>query len=180
MPPMKPDPEKTFVQLVVNHQPALRAFVLSLLPGSPEVDDVIQETNAEIWTKRGDFRIGTNFKSWMFSVAKFKVMSVWRDHKRRKVWAVPEETLNMLVERIEVGAFAETETRQEALRQCLDRLREEDRMLILNRYIADHNLDRLEQESGRKKDSLKVSLHRIRTALRVCMNRRIRLGEECT
>ena len=180
MPPMKPDPEKTFVQLVVNHQPALRAFVLSLLPGSPEVDDVIQDTNAEIWTKRGDFRIGTNFKSWMFSVAKFKVMSVWRDHKRRKVWAVPEETLNMLVERIEVGAFAETETRQEALRQCLDRLREEDRMLILNRYIADHNLDRLEQESGRKKDSLKVSLHRIRTALRVCMNRRIRLGEECT
>lgn len=179
MPPMKPDPEKTFVQLVVNHQPALRAFVLSLLPGSPEVDDVIQDTNAEIWTKRGDFRIGTNFKSWMFSVAKFKVMSVWRDHKRRKVWAVPEETLNMLVERIEVGAFAETETRQEALRQCLDRLREEDRMLILNRYIADHNLDRLEQESGRKKDSLKVSLHRIRTALRVCMNRRIRLGEEC-
>ena len=180
MPPMKPDPEQTFVQLVVNHQPALRAFVLSLLPGSPEVDDVIQDTNAEIWTKRGDFRIGTNFKSWMFSVAKFKVMSVWRDHKRRKVWAVPEETLNMLVERIEVGAFAETETRQEALRQCLDRLREEDRMLILNRYIADHNLDRLEQESGRKKDSLKVSLHRIRTALRVCMNRRIRLGEECT
>ena len=180
MPPMKPDPEQTFVQLVVNHQPALRAFVLSLLPGSPEVDDVIQDTNAEIWTKRGDFRIGTNFKSWMFSVAKFKVMSVWPDHKRRKVWAVPEETLNMLVERIEVGAFAETETRQEALRQCLDRLREEDRMLILNRYIADHNLDRLEQESGRKKDSLKVSLHRIRTALRVCMNRRIRLGEECT
>jgi RNA polymerase sigma-70 factor (ECF subfamily) len=180
MPPMRPDPEQTFVQLVVNHQPALRAFVLSLLPGSPEVDDVIQDTNAEIWTKRGDFRIGTNFKSWMFSVAKFKVMSVWRDRQRRKVWAVPEETLIMLVERIEDGALADTESRHEALRFCLDRLRAEDRMLILNRYIADHNLDRLEQQSGRKKDSLKVSLHRIRTALRVCMNRRIQPGEECT
>jgi RNA polymerase sigma-70 factor (ECF subfamily) len=177
--PMRPDPEQTFVQLVVNHQPALRAFVLSLLPGSPEVDDVIQDTNAEIWTKRGDFRIGTNFKSWMFSVAKFKVMSVWRDRQRRKVWAVPEETLTMLVERIEVGALADTESRHEALRVCLDRLRPEDRMLILNRYIDDQNLDRLEQESGRKKDSLKVSLHRIRTALRVCMNRRIQTGEEC-
>ncbi|MEY4245226.1 MAG: hypothetical protein RLZZ245_2811 [Verrucomicrobiota bacterium] len=176
---MRPDPEQTFVQLVVNHQPALRAFVHSLLPGSPEVDDVIQDTNAEIWTKRGDFRIGTNFKSWMFSVAKFKVMSVWRDRQRRKVWAVPEETLIMLVERIEDGALADTESRHEALRFCLGRLRAEDRTLILNRYIANHNLDRLEQESGRKKDSLKVSLHRIRTALRVCMNRRAQPGEEC-
>lgn len=175
---MKPDPEQTFVQLVVNHQPALRAFVLSLLPGSPEVDDVIQETNAEIWVKRGDFRIGTNFKSWMFSVAKFKVLSVWRDHQRRKVWAVPEDTLAMLVERIEAGAFADTEPRHEALRVCLDRLRAEDRMLILNRYIADQNLDLLARESGRKKDSLKVSLHRIRAVLKACMNRRIQPGQE--
>lgn len=174
---MKPDPEQTFVQLVVNHQPALRAFVLSMLPGSPEVDDVIQETNAEIWTKRGDFRIGTNFKSWMFSVAKFKVMSVWRDQQRRKVWAVPEETLNLLVERIEEGALADTESRHNALRFCLDRLRAEDRLLILNRYIDGRNLDRLARESGRKKESLKVSLHRIRTALKVCMNRRIQMGE---
>ena len=175
---MKPDPEQTFVQLVVNHQPALRAFVLSLLPGSPEVDDVIQETNAEIGVKRGDFRIGTNFKSWMFSVAKFKVMSVWRDHQRQKVWAVPEDTLAMLVERIEAGALADTDSRHEALRVCLDRLRAEDRMLILNRYIADQNLDRLARESGRKKDSLKVSLHRIRAVLKACMNRRIQPGQE--
>lgn len=174
---MKPDPEQTFVQLVVNHQPALRAFVLSLLPGSPDVDDVIQDTNAEIWAKRGDFRIGTNFKSWMFSVAKFKVMSVWRDQQRCKVWAVPEETLTMLVERIELGALAETESRQESLRFCLDRLRAEDRMLILNRYIADQNLERLANETGRNKDSLKVSLHRIRTALKVCMNRKLQPGQ---
>jgi RNA polymerase sigma-70 factor (ECF subfamily) len=173
---MKPDPEQTFVQLVVNHQPALRAFVLSLLPGSPEVEDVIQETNAEIWVKRGDFRIGTEFKSWMFSVAKFKVMAVWRDHQRRKVWAVPDETLLKLVERIEAGEFADTDARHEALRFCLTRLRAEDRMLILNRYIAGHNLDRLARELGRKKESLKVSLHRIRMALKVCTNRRIRSG----
>jgi RNA polymerase sigma-70 factor (ECF subfamily) len=111
-------------------------------------------------------------------VAKFKVMSVWRDHQRQKVWAVPEDTLAMLVERIEAGALADTESRHEALRVCLDRLRAEDRMLILNRYIADQNLDLLARESGRKKDSLKVSLHRIRAVLKACMNRRIQPGQE--
>lgn len=174
---MNPDPERTFIQLVVNHQPALRAFVLSLLPGSPEVDDVIQETNAEIWVKRGDFRIGTNFKSWMFSVAKFKVMNVWRDHQRRKVWAVPEETLTMLVERIEQGALADTETRHGALRHCIERLKAEDRNLILNRYIVGQSLGKLAEEVGRNTNSLKVSLHRIRAALKVCIKRKLQPGE---
>lgn len=176
--PSNPDLEQTFVQLVVTHQAALRAFVLSLLPGSPEVDDVIQETNAEIWTKREDFRIGTNFKSWMFSVAKYKVMAVWRDQQRRKVWTVPDETLVRLIERIEDGAaLAATESRHEALRFCLGRLRAEDRSLILNRYIAGHNLDNLARETERKKDSLKVSLHRIRMMLKTCLKRRLNLGE---
>lgn len=173
----QPDPEETFVQLVVSHQPALRAFVLSLLPGSPEVDDVIQETNAEIWKKRGDFRIGTNFKSWMFSVAKFKVMSSWRDRQRKKEWAVPEETLVRLVERVEMGSLAATETKQEALRHCLAQLRPVDRGLILRRYIEECGLAKLASDVGRSADSLKVSLHRIRMLLRACVGRRVKMEE---
>jgi RNA polymerase sigma-70 factor (ECF subfamily) len=174
----RPDPEETFVQLVVSHQAALRAFVLSMLPGSPEVDDVIQETNTEIWKKRGDFRIGTNFKSWMFSVAKFKVMSSWRDRQRRKEWAMPEETLMKLVERVESGSFESTETKQEALRHCLGRLRPVDRGLILRRYIEENGLGKLAAEVGRSTESLKVSLHRIRMSLKVCISKRLHFHNE--
>lgn len=169
-----PDPEQTFVQLMVSHQAALRAFVLSMLPGSTEVDDVIQETNAELWKKRGDFRIGTNFKSWMFSVAKFKVLSSWRDQSRRKEWAVPEETLNQLMERVEAeGVFGATEDKQEALRICLQKLRPADRGLILHRYLEGSSLGKLAETVGRSPESLKVSIHRIRTLLRDCVNRKL-------
>lgn len=54
-----PDIEEEFVQLVVNHQPALHAFVLSLLPGHPEADDVVQDVNIALWKKRGEFQLGT-------------------------------------------------------------------------------------------------------------------------
>ena len=172
-----PDPEETFVQLVVTHQAALRAFVLSLMPGSQEVDDVIQESNAEIWQKRGDFQIGTNFKSWMFSVAKFKVMSSWRNRQRCKEWAMPEETLTKLIERIESGGFGSTETKQEALRVCLGQLRPVDRGLILRRYIEEHSLGKLAADIGRSAESLKVSLHRIRMALKSCVRRRLKVQE---
>ena len=168
--------EEAFVQLVVSHQAALRAFVLSMLPGSPEVDDVIQETNAAIWQKRGEFEIGTNFKAWMFTVAKFKVMACWRDRKRRKEWAVPEETLLQLVEEGQTGGFAGTETRHEALRLCLQQLRPEDRGLVLRRYIGDRSVKKLAADVGRSAESLKVSLHRIRMALRSCVRSKLNVG----
>lgn len=163
------DNEEEFVHLVVSHQAALRAFVLSLLPGSPEVDDVIQEANAAVWQKRDEFEIGTNFKAWMFSVAKFKVMTHWRDQKRRKEWAVPEETLTQLIEHSEVQGFEQTDFRHDALRLCLQQLRPEDRALIMGRYYQGRGLKELALKIGRKADSVKVSLHRIRLGLRNCV-----------
>lgn len=71
-----PDIEETFVRLLVSHQAALHAFVLALLPGDPDADDVVQEVNTSIWQKREEFTVGTNFKAWMFTVARFKVMAL--------------------------------------------------------------------------------------------------------
>jgi RNA polymerase sigma-70 factor (ECF subfamily) len=51
------------VQLLVTHQSVIRAFVISLLPGVSETDDVIQNTNEILWTKRESFELGTNFKA---------------------------------------------------------------------------------------------------------------------
>ena len=170
--PEAPDIEETFVQLVVSHQPALHAFVLALLPGSPEVDDVVQEVNAMLWKKRGEFAAGTNFKAWMFLIAKFKVMALWRDQKRRKVWAVPEETLHLLIEEASEACHEADDLRHVALRQCIAELHPSDRGLILRRYFESTSLKQVALEVGRKAENLKGSLHRIRLALRTCVRRK--------
>lgn len=163
------DIEEIFVQLMVSHQAALHAFVLAMLPGSPDADDVVQEANSAIWKKRGEFEIGTNFKAWMFSVAKFKVMALWRDQKRRKVWAVPEETLTKLIEDAADDCGDPGDLRHELLRQCIRQLRPEDRGLILMRYFEGSNLSDMADSIGRKAENLKGSLHRIRLSLRACV-----------
>ncbi|QTN33249.1 sigma-70 family RNA polymerase sigma factor [Akkermansiaceae bacterium] len=171
-----PDIEETFVQLVVNHQTALHAFVLALLPGHPEADDVVQEVNTSLWKKRGEFELGTNFKAWMFSVAKFKVMALWRDQKRRKVLSVPEETLNLLIDEAAEVCHGADDPRHAALRQCIQQLRPDDRSLILRCYFDGFSLQSAAEELGRKAVNLKGSLHRIRMALRVCVKRKVGLG----
>jgi RNA polymerase sigma-70 factor (ECF subfamily) len=173
--PEAPDIEETFVRLVVSHQAALHAFVLALLPGDPETDDVVQEVNTALWKKRAEFTIGTNFKAWMFSIARFKVMALWRDQKRRKVFAMPEETLNLLIAEAEEVCYAAEDPRHAALRQCIQQLTPGDRGLILRCYFDGYSLKRVAQEIGRKAENLKGSLHRIRLALRTCVRRKTEL-----
>ena len=163
--------EETFVHLVANHQMELRAFVVSMMPGSAEVDDVVQEANKVIWQKRGEFQIGTSFKAWMFSVAKFQVMAAWRDGKRRKEWGLPE---SVLIKLIEEGVASGDETsvpRHEILHECLEQLRPEDRGLILRRYFDGRRVKEVAAEVGRGEDSVKMSLHRIRLVLGMCVRR---------
>lgn len=171
------DMEDTFVHLVADHQMELRAFVTSMMPGSMDVDDVVQEANKVIWKKRGEFEIGTNFKRWMFSVAKYQVMAAWRDKKRRKEWRVPESVLVKLIdEAVETGR----ETRvpeHEILHECLQQLRPEDRALILRRYFDGWKVKEVAADIGRGTDSVKMSLRRIRLLLGICI-RRAQLARE--
>ncbi|MFM1560763.1 MAG: hypothetical protein ACKJSK_15730 [Roseibacillus sp.] len=50
----KEDPGElqAYVKLMTEHQGNLRAFIVSLMPGSPDVGDVLQESNAALWEKR--------------------------------------------------------------------------------------------------------------------------------
>ncbi|BCX47752.1 DNA-directed RNA polymerase sigma-70 factor [Haloferula helveola] len=175
-----PDMEETFVQLVVSHQAALHAFVVSLMPGTPDVDDVVQEVNAAVWRKRREFEIGTNFKAWMFSVARFKVLALWRDLKRKKVWTVPEATLVKLLDDAADQCFDAHDHRHDALRECVQQLRPEDRGLVLRYYYEGRSLGEVAAAIGRKAENLKGSLHRIRTNLRSCVRFKTQLGGNAT
>jgi len=70
-----------FVKLITEHQGNLRAFIVSLMPGSPDVADVLQETNAVLWQKRDRFEPGTNFLAWAFRIARYEVL---RQHDRQR------------------------------------------------------------------------------------------------
>lgn len=172
-----PDIEQTFVQLMVGHQAALNAFVFSMLPSNPDADDVVQEVNALVWKKRGEFQIGSNFKEWVFSIAKFKVMALWRDQKRNKVWAMPEETLTKLMDDAVQILADEKDYRQDALRECIQQLSPNERNLILSRYMQGNSMKEVADHLGRKADNLKGTMRRIRLNLRSCVVSKLHLRE---
>jgi len=66
----------------------------------------------------------------------------------------------------------DTERRHEALRGCLEKLRQQDRELLMHRYTATAgSLDDFAQRMGRSVGGLKVTLHRLRNALLSCIEK---------
>lgn len=169
--------EREFVNLLVSHQSLLRAFVISLLPGAPEVDDVIQNTNEVLWTKRKTFILGTNFKAWALTTARFQVMAQQQKMKAEKRAPLDDDVLALVAEAAEEMHAGDTNRQLEDLQECLGLLPMRDQELVLHRYWKRSGLAEYAHASGRSVGALKVALYRIRDSLRDCLDRKAKLRE---
>ena len=65
-------PLQEFVSQLTASQGRIRAFVVSLMPGSSDVGDVVQETNLTLWKSQARYRPGSNFLAWAYTIAPVK------------------------------------------------------------------------------------------------------------
>lgn len=170
------DPDSEFVALLTEHQSALRLYVASLLPGDPAAADVAQQANTTIWKKRGDFELGTNFKAWIFSIARYEVLNFRKKAARDSRLVFSEELEDIIADELPELAD-DMDVRQSALRGCIAKLKEAEKELILHRYYHRTPLKEYSAEVGRPVGSLKVTLHRIRGKLATCIQSKLAIGE---
>jgi RNA polymerase sigma-70 factor, ECF subfamily len=175
---MNDNPKETeFVAQLTEVQLPLRLYVQALLPGDSAAHDVVQQANAMLWRKRDDFVLGTNFKAWAFSVARYEVLNHRKQQARDSRLVFGEELEQVLAQDL-VERDDETERRHEALRGCLAKLRQQDRELLLHRYSSTSGtLDDFAQRMGRSVGGLKVTLHRLRNALLTCIEKQLTTTE---
>jgi len=157
-----------FVRELTIHQGRIRAFIVSLMPGSPDIGDVLQETNLSLWKSRERYQSGTNFIAWAFTIARLEVLHQ-RDRAKRlgRIILSPDLT-NMLAEEMHDKLTHEQYLR--ALESCMTKLSDTQREIIEARYQPGHSLEVHAHITGRKPGALRIALLRIRTSLRDCIN----------
>lgn len=164
-------PLQEFVSQLTASQGRIRAFVVSLMPGSSDVSDVIQETNLTLWKSQARYRPGSNFLAWAFTIARLEVLHHRTREKRRGHVFISDELLDMLAN--ELPATDDHDIYLNALEVCKSKLTESQRELIDVRYEPGNSLETYAQETGRKASALRVALMRTRTALRKCIERSV-------
>lgn len=160
-----------FVGLLIDYQELIRAYIITQIPGSPDVRDVLQEVNIVLWEKMKDFEPGTNFGAWACTVAFYKVLEHRRKEARRSGRLIFNDQLSeTLAAETRDRLPAAIEDKRRALEYCLGKLSPANRKLLQARYNTPRGeMDRVAEESGRSRESLRVTLHRLRSALRRCI-----------
>jgi len=162
-----PNQLQDFVAQLTESQGRIRAFIISLMPGSPEVSDVLQETNLVLWQSRNRFKLGTNFRAWAFTIARLEVLHSRGRAKRDGRIVLSPELLDIIAE--ELSDTEDHEAYLNALEICKSKLSAKQRELIEIRYQPGCSLEKFAQKTGRKASALRVALLRIRGSLRKCV-----------
>ncbi|MBI1372176.1 MAG: sigma-70 family RNA polymerase sigma factor [Phycisphaera sp.] len=168
------DQTESFIGHVMEHQRELYAFILSMLPNLTEADDVLQETNMVLWRKREEFEPGTNFGAWARTVARFQVLAFLKRRKRDGL-RFNDDLIAQIAGEAE-GAADLIDRKRKALSSCMEKLRDQDRELIRQRYMSAVSVQDMADEAGRTANAVSQALHRIRRALLECIQTKMTLS----
>jgi RNA polymerase sigma-70 factor (ECF subfamily) len=176
MPAIPADPEQTALvqSLFVQHLPALRGFVLSLVSDFSLVDDVVQETFLVVTAKAGSFQRGTNFRAWAWTIARYKVLQMLEKNA-----PLPERFAPEVLDALAAHETAETWFSDEQLQhlsKCMEELAPKARAAVELRYQQAHRPPEIASRLGWTVESVHVALSRARVFLRDCVTHRIAIA----
>ena len=159
-----------FAGLLSSEQERLRRIIRAVVFCGAATGDILQRSNLVAWEKRNTFVHGTNFQKWINTIVRYEILAHRRDRARRKETVLSEQAEEMLF--VTENADDSDETAK-ALRGCLKALREEDRVLLRNRYSGKNTLRAYAEETGRSEAGIRVSLYRLKKALKACVEAKI-------
>ncbi len=165
------DSHALFLRLYTRHQHRIMAYIFTLVANRADAEDLLQETAVVLWEKFDSFQPGTDFVAWACRVAFLKVLN----HRRRSARAdlLLEDDLLEAVAGRAIELAPQLDRRREALEECMKRLSERDRRMILARYEPGGGVQRAAEASGRSLEAAYKALYRIRKALFDCVTLRI-------
>ena len=160
--------EADFMWLLMQHEPALRAFARSMLPDWHAVDEVIQESSMTLWDKFGQLSSESGFLPWAKVIVRFKCLSqIGSMRKNRYVFS--DGVLELLADEAESMDAATHQDARDALRSCLQNFSKPHQELLLAPYAGNVRVREIAEQSGKSANSLYKLLGRLREKLSKCI-----------
>ncbi|MDO7688015.1 MAG: sigma-70 family RNA polymerase sigma factor [Pirellulales bacterium] len=166
-----------FAELLASEQNRLRRVIRSVVLCSATTADILQRANLIAWKKRNDFEAGTKFRGWINAIVRYEILAHRRDRARKKEIMLSEETEELLFLAND-NLEDDREGEAQALRECVETLREQDRALLRERYSSAGTLQAYAEKTGRSVAGLRVTLHRLRQALKKCVEARLSVNQK--
>lgn len=156
-----------FTRLWTDAQPAVSQYVESLVSDIWTARDIVQNTSVALLLKFEQYDPARPFLPWAMGVAKFEILSNRRDHARSRIVCDPDLLEQYTAAWVEITPQVGDQAL--ALRHCVGKLQTQQQELLRLRYVENMNSDAIATQLGRTATSIRTTLHRLRLALRRCI-----------
>lgn len=163
------DKHEIFLTLFTANEAAIRAFVRRLVPTRLDTADVMQGIALVLWRKFHELDDRDGFRKWAFRVARYESLGWLRDKGRDR--HVLSEDVFQLVADESTRAEALLAAQRHALDECLEKLPQPQKQLVLAAYAPEAQIQQVAQQSGRTVAAFYQWLHRMRLQLVECTRR---------
>lgn len=160
-------PESAFVNLLTGCQSALFAYICATTGKPDEAEDILQRTNVILWEKQDDYDPARDFLPWARGIARFEVLA-WRRESAGRDTLLSDDMLARIEARLEERSD-ELDARRRALRLCLEKLTDDQRRLLEDRYNPQMSVAQLAESMDRPVKAVYQRLFRARATLTKCV-----------
>lgn len=162
---------ETVQKLFLQFQPAIRSYILSMIPDFSLGDDVLQEVFLVVTRKADDFTLGSSFPAWVKTITRFKALEAIRSRKNRFEYLSDEVLEALGAEQRELTP--QSDERLYLLAACIEELAPSAKRSIEFRYRNEHLPPEIANLMGCTIQSVNVTLSRARAFLRECVLRKL-------
>lgn len=159
--------------LLMQHRHRLYAFIAKQLVNPADVEDVFQKTSIVLWKKMSLFDPNGSFFHWACGIAFNEVRNFLTVQRRNRLQFDLE-----LVELLAQESADEdllSESRLDALRNCLTQLSNRQQSILQKCYAGTESITEVAEQLGRERTALYKQLARLREKLLACI--RLRLSQ---
>jgi RNA polymerase sigma-70 factor (ECF subfamily) len=163
-----------FETVIRAFEAPLRAWTVAHCPPGGDADDVAQRTFIEVFRGISGFRAGSDFRAWLFTVARFQMQAEATRLRRRADYHqryAPRALVDALARSAEAGEDAECKL--DHLKHCLQGLEAPTRILLTQRYDEGLPLEEIARRADRSVGAIKKSLFLLRAKLFDCVRTRL-------
>lgn len=155
-----------------QHQPVIAGYISSLISNFQDADDVLQNVAMVTVKKFDEYDREKPFVSWVIGIAKNMVLRYYAEKKKSRL--ILDHRAIQAVSKIYEAEFKaisrQNEIAKNALERCLQQVKGRWKKILEMYYLRELSPVRISQQMGITNNNVFVSLHRIRTALRKCVN----------
>lgn len=160
--------------LWTNAQPAVAAFVSSIVPKLQDADDILQQVAVAIIKNYDKYDKERPFVAWAIGIAKNEVLMYLRRNSRSKL--IFSEKAILAVSEVYEKESHKFDDMKKALVVCMKKLKGRAKRILEMRYVSELTIPRISQKLGMTQSAVYTTFHRIRLALRDCINRQLSIG----